>query len=166
MFYNLIMSTLILDIRNHNEIDKKRFTDEKLHSNNETILYLPANMIKYNLVFLKREFMKYQTIKLICNSGNRSRLIKNKYFQDNSYIVVNKDQFKDISKDVVISKGLHMNLVRKVQLIAGSLILFFFLITLGVSDFIYSYLLLGLMMLYVSLSGNCFMSSFLTKNDF
>jgi len=59
-----------------------------------------------------------------------------------------------------------MSITRKIQVISGSIILFIFALSFKYSIAIYIYILLGLFMLYVGISGNCFMSSILTKNDF
>lgn len=154
--------TLFLDIRNHDEIDKKHFNSDI------NVLYMPANMVKYNIPFLLNEFEKYNDIKIICQSGNRSKKIKDKYFKNENKIQISSVQFNDIDKDkdVVISNEIHMNLTRKIQLISGTMILLLFLITYFYKKAIYGYLLLGVMMLYVSLSGNCFMSSYLTSNEY
>jgi len=73
---------------------------------------------------------------------------------------------KDIQDNVIISNGIHMNLTRKNQLIVGTIVLLLFILTYFYKYAIIGYLLLGLMMLYIAISGNCFMSSFLTKNEY
>jgi rhodanese-related sulfurtransferase len=158
------MTTLFLDIRNYDEIDKKHFDPKK--NTNMDILYMPANIIKYNIPYLLKNFEKYDNIKIICQSGNRSNIIKEKYFKDNKNVLVNDVHFKDIHDNVIISNGIYMNLTRKIQLIVGTIVLLLFILTYFYKYAFIGYLLLGLMMLYVAISGNCFMSSLLTKNEY
>jgi rhodanese-related sulfurtransferase len=153
-------STLILDIRDYNEINEKHL------NNNFNVLYIPANMIKYNVSFLLKVFEKYDEVKIMCRSRHRSKIIKNKYFKNYDKVQVNKVQFKDLEEDIIKTNGLHMNFTRKIQLIIGIIILLLFLLTYYYKKAIYGFLLLGLMLLFVSLTGYCFLSKLLVSNDY
>ena len=65
---------LLLDVRNKDEIDSVRFNN----NNNEyrNILYMPSNLIKYNLDFLLEHFREYENVYIICKSGTRSKKIR------------------------------------------------------------------------------------------
>lgn len=160
------MKLLYLDLRNNDEIEKIRFKKEYAN-----VGYIPADIIKYNLEYLENEFNKYDEIILICSTGYTSNIIKNKYYSNNDNIKVASKHFDDFDiikekNNIIYSDGYHMNLTKKVQLISGSIILLIFF--LGKKDpvFFNFYLILAIVMLYVSISGNCFMSKFLTQNDY
>jgi|SaaInlStandDraft_5_1057022.scaffolds.fasta_scaffold119651_1 rhodanese-related sulfurtransferase len=180
---------LLLDIRNHDEIDSIKYNidyvededveiedeeNDKLQNNGKKniekiteILYIPSTSIKYNINFLNLHFQKYKMVYIICQSGNRSKIIKEKYFNDDKHIIINDIHFDKLNSDQVIkTSGIHMSITRKIQVISGSIIIFIFALSYKYSIAIYIYILLGLFMLYVGISGNCFMSSILTRNSF
>lgn len=152
-------TTLLLDIRNHDEIDTLRYKND----GTTDVLYMPANIIKYNLEFLHEYFQKYKQVYIICQSGNRSKIIKDKYFSEDEHVMINSIHFNKL--DGERTPGIHMSLTRKIQIISGSIILLIFLLSLFYKNAVYAYIGLGLFMLYVGISGNCFMSSILTKGD-
>jgi hypothetical protein len=155
---------LLLDIRNQDEIDTVKYNND--NGDFATILYMPANVIKYNLVFLHEYFEKYDTVYIICKSGNRSHKIKDTYFADDEKVSTNITHFNTMSDEQVIrSSGLHMSLTRKIQIISGSIILLLLLLSLVYDDAKYMFFIFGSLMLYVGISGNCFMSSILTSGD-
>ncbi len=177
---------LLLDIRNHDEIDSIKYNidyvedeqiedeeNDKLQNNEKKdieriteILYIPSTSIKYNINFLNLHFQKYKMVYIICQSGNRSKIIKEKYFNDDKHIIVNDIHFDKLNNDQIIkTSGIHMSITRKIQVISGSIILFIFALSYKYSVAIYIYILLGLFMLYVGISGNCFMSSILTRKS-
>ncbi len=155
---------LLLDVRNQDEIDaiKYNINDGKY----KTIFYMPSNIIKYNLDFLLNYFKEYDNVYIICKSGARSKKIKDKYFANSKNVYVNSKHFNTLGTELTIqSPGLHLSITRKIQIISGSIILFLFTLLLFYDNVKYIYLFLGLIMLYVGISGNCFMSSILTKDD-
>lgn len=151
--------TLLLDVRNQDEIDTIKYKEDGTMD----VLYMPANVIKYNVEFLRDYFQKYKRVFIICQSGNRSQIIKNKYFSDDAHVMVNSIHFNKLDGEQ--TPGIHMSLTRKIQIISGSIILLIFLLMLFYKNAVYAYVGLGLFMLYVGISGNCFMSSILTKGD-
>jgi len=151
--------TLLLDVRNQDEIDTIKYKEDGTMD----VLYMPANVIKYNVEFLRDYFQKYKQVFIICQSGNRSQIIKNKYFSDDAHVMVNSIHFNKLDGEQ--TPGIHMSLTRKIQIISGSIILLIFLLMLFYKNAVYAYVGLGLFMLYVGISGNCFMSSILTKGD-
>jgi len=155
---------LLLDIRNHDEIDTIKYN---LTNNIITdILYIPSNIIKYNIEFLNEHFTKYNKIYIICKSGSRSKSIKEKYFSQNPDILVNPQHFNNLDdKYILHTPGLYLSITRKIQIISGSIILLLFLLLLYYENVKYIFPLFALFMIYVGVSGNCFMSSILTKND-
>lgn len=154
------MNNLILDVRNSDEVARIRYPDSK------NVLYLPAGMIKYNLSFLKEYFKQFESILIICQSGKRSQEVKDKYFSNNENVQVSNDQFNTIDPSLTKkTPGYHFSLTRKIQMISGTLILLLSLGTLYKENVKYAFFLLGLFMIYVGWSGNCFMSSFLNAGE-
>lgn len=155
---------LLLDVRNQDEIDTVKYNNA--NGNFTNILYMPANIIKFNLFFLHEYFEKYDNVYIICKSGNRSEKIKDMYFRDDEKISINPTHFNTIQEEQVVrSSGIHISLTRKIQIISGSIILLILLVAQFYSDAIYMFLFFGTLMLYVGISGNCFMSSVLTSGD-
>jgi len=158
------MNNLLFDIRNNDEIDSMKYNIKD--SNISEILYMPANIVKNNLPFLNEYFRKYDKVYIICRSGTRSKTIKEKYFIDNDNVVVNEKHFNDLDEKYIIrSDGIHISITRKIQIISGSIILFLFCLSLYYDNVKYMFVLFAFVMIYVGISGNCFMSSILTKGD-
>ena len=151
---------LWLDVRNQDEIDSVKMNQTK------NILYMPANIIKYNVEFLDKYFNDYETVFIICKSGARSTKIKEKYFEKNDKVCVSSKHFNELDPSTLEqSPDIHLSITRKVQIIAGSMIVLLFILLLFYPEVKYIYLLFGLVMIYVGVSGNCFMSPLLSKND-
>jgi hypothetical protein len=130
------------------------------------VLYIPSNIIKYNLDFLRDHFKEYDDIYIICKSGTRSKKVKDKYFAQNENVHVNDKHFLDLDDASVIkSSEWHLSITRKIQIISGSIILFLFALLLYYKNVKYMFLVFGLVMLYVGISGNCFMAALLIKDD-
>ena len=69
-------NVLLLDVRNYDEIANVKYND--IDNKYNQILYIPSNEIKYNTEFLNNYFTNYDKIDIICNSGNRSKKVKDK----------------------------------------------------------------------------------------
>jgi rhodanese-related sulfurtransferase len=157
-------NNLLLDIRNHDEIDSVKYNNNK--KTYKTVLYIPSNIIKYNLEFLFEYFKQYDNVYIICRSGTRSKKIKDKYFMEYDNVFVNSKHFDTLENEYTQkSPGLHLSLARKIQIISGSIILVLFSLLFFHNNVKYIFLLFGFIMIYVGISGNCFMASILTKND-
>jgi hypothetical protein len=155
---------LLLDVRNQEEIDSIRFTN----NNNEyrNILYIPSNLIKYNVDFLDSYFKDYENVYIICKSGARSKKVKDKYFRDNENVHISSKHFDELDKsNLYISSEKHLSITRKIQIISGSIIVILFSLLLFYNNIKYVFLLFGIVMIYVGISGNCFMSSILSKDN-
>ena len=151
---------LYLDVRNHDEIDSVKL------QTTSAIFYMPSNIIKNNLDFLSTLFEKYDKVYIICRSGSRSKTVKDKYFSNNKKVEVNDVHFESLNdSQVIASKNWHLSLTRKIQIICGTILIAIFCLLYINFNFKYLLLLMGIFMLYVGISGNCFMSSFLTKGD-
>ena len=158
------MAILYLDVRNHDEIKKSKLK-------HDSVLYIPANMIQFNLDLIQQEMEKVDQVLIICESGNRSQKIKNKYFRKENKVIIAPKHIKDLLGEenkedlLVVNKSWSMNVTRKIQIISGCLILLIFIISFFQRWILWSYLALGCFMLYVGISGNCFLSSYLTSGD-
>jgi rhodanese-related sulfurtransferase len=155
------MSTILfIDIRNYDEVASKRLVTR------DDVLYIPMNMIKFNLDYLKKVIPSYENVYIMCRSGQRSKIIKDKYFLDYDNVKVSPKQINTLSEnESIVSSSSFFSLTRKIQIIAGTLILGLFILYHYSEKAIYCYLALGLFMVYVGISGNCFMSSILTKGE-
>lgn len=76
-------SILYIDIREPYELIKFRF------HNDINFINIPLLSIQFNLNLIKKLINEYDTIFLVCKSGNRATYIYNKYFK-------NDDQLKNI----------------------------------------------------------------------
>lgn len=161
---SVLNTNLLLDIRNQDEIDSVKYNN----SNHvyKQVLYIPSNIIKYNLEFLFEYFKQYDNVHIICRSGSRSKKIKEKYFMKQDNIFVNSKHFDTLENEYIQkSPGIHLSLVRKIQIISGSIILVLFALLFFHNNVKYMFGLFGLVMIYVGVSGNCFMAAILSKND-
>uniref|UniRef100_A0A6C0ACY1 Rhodanese domain-containing protein n=1 Tax=viral metagenome TaxID=1070528 RepID=A0A6C0ACY1_9ZZZZ len=152
------MKTLKLDIRNSHELDCKRFYKDFIN--------IPAENIKYNIDFLKNISKNYDKIDIYCKSGRRARIIKQLYFKNNTKFSIAEKHFSHFNNDEDIVKNNYycLGLTRSIQIIAGILIiLILFLTEIIDAKFRYLYLVFGTFMLYVGISGNCFISSYIVK---
>jgi rhodanese-related sulfurtransferase len=86
---------ILIDIRNSDEVMTKHYDSSKM-----TNFYnIPANMIRFNRENILEHLTYVDTIYLVCNSSKRSQFIKNKYFNNESRIVVDELlQFNRIKK--------------------------------------------------------------------
>jgi hypothetical protein len=158
-------SRLLVDVRNQDEIETVQYNLDG-STQYKTVLYIPSNMIQYNLEWLKEYFKTYDTIDLICKSGTRSKKVKDKYFAENEKVQVKKEHFNTLEKeDVIQTDKTHYSITRKIQIISGTIVLLLFGLLFFHEDVKYMFLVFGSLMLYVGLSGNCFMSPILTKDD-
>lgn len=89
------MNYLFIDIRKSDEVYDKHFEYSK-----EYKLYtIPMNMIKFNKQNIINHLKYIDEIYIICNSGMRSKFIKNKYFKEYDKIKVNNElQFNNFDK--------------------------------------------------------------------
>lgn len=82
---------LLIDIRASDEVLTKRF-DGKQMTNYYNI---PGNMIRFNIEGIISHLEYVDNIYIVCNSSRRSKIIKEKYFPNESRIIVDKNlQFK------------------------------------------------------------------------
>lgn len=159
-------NNLLLDIRNQDEIDTVKYNNSNSIQTYKTVLYIPSNIIKYNLEFLFEYFKQYDNVHIICRSGTRSKKIKDKYFMKNENVFVNSKHFDTLKPEYIQkSPGIHLSLVRKIQIISGSIIVVLFSLLFFHNNVKYMFAVFGLVMIYVGVSGNCFMASILSKND-
>ena len=157
---------LLVDVRNQDEIDSVKYNIHEPSNRYKDILYMPSNIIQYNRDLLLDFFKQYDSIDIICKSGTRSKKIKEKYFKENEKVQIAPFHFNTLGGDFVIkSTGLHLSVTRKIQIISGSIILFLFVLLFFHDKVKYLFLAFGCLMLYVGISGNCFMSPLLSKND-
>jgi rhodanese-related sulfurtransferase len=158
-------NNLLLDVRNSEEIDEVKYNNET--NEFKHILYIPSTSIKYNLDFLHDYFTQFDNVYIICRSGARSKKIKDKYFSKNENVYVNSIHFNTLpEKETIKNPGWHLSTMRKIQIISGSIIILLFTLMIFVNNNVkYAFLVFGLVMIYVGVSGNCFMSSILSKDD-
>ena len=157
---------LLLDVRNQDEIESVKYNLQEPSNRYKDILYIPSNIIQYNIDHLLEMFTSYDSIDIICKSGTRSKKIKEKYFKENEKVQIAPFHFNTLGDEYVIkSDGLHLSVTRKIQIISGSIVLFLFVLLFFHDNVKYLFLAFGSLMLYVGISGNCFMSPILSKDD-
>ena len=85
---------LFIDIRKSDEVYSHRFDK----SYNYDVYYIPMYMIRFNVDMIKKHINYKKEIYIVCNSASRSQFIKNKYFSNDSNIIVsNSLQFNNLS---------------------------------------------------------------------
>lgn len=158
-------NSLLLDIREYHEVKYQQINNDHFHY--KLILYIPANMIQFNLIFLQKAFKNFDKIYIICNSGSRSKLIKNKYFKNNKQVIINPFQFNKLDKKYTITSPKKiLSSTNKIQIISGIIIIIIFILSLIYSYVKFIFLIYALFMIYVGLYNKCFLSSILNKSQF
>lgn len=88
---------LFIDIRKSDEVYYNRL--EK--SSSYDVYNIPMYMIRFNVEMIKQQLKSYKEIYIICQSGKRSKFIKDKYFMDDAQIfVIDSFQFKNFAYGV------------------------------------------------------------------
>lgn len=100
-----IMKYIFIDIRKSDEVYSKRFG----LSNAYSTYNIPMNMIRFNVENIMNHLNYVDVIYIVCQSGSRSKFIKDKYFSNYENIKVNKNlQFKNLNignNDVKLSEN-------------------------------------------------------------
>lgn len=176
------MKYLFIDIRKSDEVYAKHFDKSQEYS----FYNIPMNMIRFNAQTIINHLEYVDEIYIVCQSGNRSQYIKDKYFNDYNRIKVSeKLQFSklkygvnnvslnknsDIRINIVGSNSFNFyNVMRILQTIMG-------IIMISVGGYIYIQLkknnvlkkinilplivlvLFGMMTLYNGLTSTCSIS--------
>jgi len=129
------MRYIFIDIRKSDEVYSKRFGV----SNHYEHYNIPMNMIKFNVNTIKNHLNYVDYIYIVCRSGARSQFIKDKYFNDNMNIIVDRNlQFNNfkhgsniinIGNDIInvnvigSNKFNYYSIMRIIQTLLGTLIL-------------------------------------------
>ena len=88
------MKYLFIDIRKSDEVYSKHFDQSQEYS----FYNIPMNIIRFNAETIINHLEYVDEIYIVCQSANRSRFIKNKYFNDYKRIKVNeKLQFSNLN---------------------------------------------------------------------
>lgn len=169
---------LFIDIRKSDEVYKKRFDNSKDYS----FYNIPMNMIRFNIKNIISHLDYYTEIYIICQSGNRSSFIKDKYFKEYEKIKVNNEfQFYNLNygnNKILLDNDLNINIIgnnsfnlyndmRIIQIIMGTIML-----SMGLSIYfqlpdlsniiiniaIIILIIFGSMGLYNGISSTCSMS--------
>ena len=80
------MKFLFIDIRKSDEVYSKHFDQSKDYS----FYNIPMNMIRFNASTIINHLDYFDEIYIVCQSANRSKFIKDKYFADYEKIKVSK----------------------------------------------------------------------------
>ena len=126
---------LFIDIRKSDEV----FSNRLEQSDEYGLYFFPMNMIRFNKEEIIKHLNYFNNIFIICQSANRSKYIKDKYFSDYSKIKVHKSiQFSNLKHgsnkvqidgnrltlNVIGSNSFNLySIMRIVQLMLGTLIL-------------------------------------------
>jgi rhodanese-related sulfurtransferase len=81
------MKYLFIDIRKSDEVYSKHFDQSQEYS----FYNIPMNMIRFNAETIIKHLEYVDEIYIVCESANRSKFIKNKYFNDYKRIKVNQN---------------------------------------------------------------------------
>ena len=169
-----------IDIRRSDEVMTKRFDETKM-----TNFYnIPANHIRFNRQVILKHLEYFDLIYLVCASGNRSQMIKDKYFPNDNRIIVSKDisfnNFPNIKGEYIIELGdgkvdkvwitgtfafnLY-NITRIMQIIVGMVMLVCSIVLLRITQvpIMVKIVLLGMgvVALYSGITSSCFMTGIL-----
>lgn len=171
---------LFIDIRKSDEVYSLRFDKSKYYD----VYHIPMYMIRFNVDMIRKHLNYKKEIYIVCNSASRSQFIKDKYFANDSNIIVGDSlQFNKLSYgvnmvslknnntikiNVIGSNSFNIyNIMRITQIILGSLILIIGGYTLYAT---YSYkninkipliilILFGTMALFNGLTSTCSISA-------
>lgn len=154
---------LYIDLRRSHELNTIRLDSSKVN-----ILNIPAENIKFNLKQLENIIKSYDKVYLVCGSGSRASLIKEKYFDENDKVKKYSYNFGNIEdsklgKYTIKGEKKDFGLTRTVQMVSALIVLLILGLTYINPDLKLLYLGFGLFMFYVGYSGNCIMSKFLIK---
>lgn len=140
---NKFSSILFIDVRNYDEVARKRF-DNNIHN----VINIPANMIKFNLKSLRDIVIsnKYKNIYVICRNNNSAKIVYDKYFANDDILSQIKNYNYLTINDAHDGKALHFefdelfilgelkfiynketipfNMIQIVQMLLSSIILF------------------------------------------
>jgi rhodanese-related sulfurtransferase len=109
------MKYLFIDIRKSDEVYSKHFEQSKKYG----FYNIPMNMIRFNAQTIINHLEYFDEIYIVCQTGRRSKFIKNKYFNNHKRIKVSENlQFSNLqygSNNI----SLHENTEMKIN-IAGS----------------------------------------------
>jgi hypothetical protein len=87
------MRYLFIDIRKSDEVYTKHFGQSQEYS----FYNIPMNMIRFNAQTIINHLEYVDEIYIVCQTGNRSQFIKNKYFKDYTRIKVSQNlQFSNL----------------------------------------------------------------------
>lgn len=87
------MKYLFIDIRKSDEVYSKHFDQSQEYN----FYNIPMNMIRFNADTIINHLEYVDEIYIVCQSGNRSQFIKNKYFNEYKRIKVNQNlQFSNL----------------------------------------------------------------------
>jgi len=81
------MKFLFIDIRKSDEVYSKHFDQSKDYS----FYNIPMNMIRFNASTIINHLDYFDEIYIVCQSANRSKFIKDKYFSNYEKIKVSKN---------------------------------------------------------------------------
>jgi rhodanese-related sulfurtransferase len=133
------MKYLFIDIRKSDEVYSKHF--DQSSPIGHSFYNIPMNMIRFNAQTIINHLEYVDEIYIVCETGNRSQFIKNKYFKNYDRIKVNKNlQFSnlkhglnnvslnknndDIKINIVGSNSFNFyNVMRIIQTIMGTIML-------------------------------------------
>jgi hypothetical protein len=126
---------LILDIRKADELHQKRLVS----TNDYDVLNIPMEVIRFNVKYLLELLSNYEIMYIVCQTGNRSKFIKDKYFGNYTNVLVspnlsssvlnygkNNIILEDRTRTILLEgkPGFNLyNMTRVVQLILGTTIL-------------------------------------------
>lgn len=172
------MNNFFIDIRNSDEVLSHRFDDTR-----HNFVNIPSNMIRFNLKFISDivKSGKYNNIYLVCRSGNRSKLIYNKYFANDNILnkIITRDELNfnnyknnpqnisELGLVIYTVKGPRFNLynmMRVIQLVLGSILLLSGIGLYGLGSvnkhfwILWIMIIMGTMAIYNGLTGTCTIS--------
>ncbi len=110
------MKYLFIDIRKSDEVYSKHFDQSQEYS----FYNIPMNMIRFNAQTIINHLEYVDEIYIVCQSGNRSQFIKDKYFNDYKKIKVSKNlQFSNL-KYGSNNVSLHENTDVKINIVGSN----------------------------------------------
>lgn len=173
---------IFIDIRGSDEVLTMQFDSNKMEYQYYNI---PMNMIQFNVKTIIDHLEYIETVYIVCNSGRRSKFIKEKYFKDEPRIKIDNNlsfnKFKMGKNNVVLADGSKItiwttgtgkfnlnNMTRIVQVVLGSVMLivssFMIFHNLCSNNYIwimYILMIMGMVALYSGITRSCFMSALL-----